>query len=273
MFYMLSKQNDLMARTKQTSDATIDAKWMVEMSDIALKKASLMNLGDTTTGIDIDEFVSKCITFMRNAGPLADDEEEPPRATQSRRRTQRHTADSDDEGDEGDAFDWEVLGKACFSGNRRPPVPGFLLGPLSVQKRVRTLTQRSQRIARKPDGPVSRPQDLQAKDLEKAENSNLTTLCKNISHRLQQLQLEGEQGFEADAEAYPDMTPEQADDLFAKHHMRSNGGIPLFEFAINPDSFGQTVENLFYISFLIRDGNAGIEQDDDGLPTIRKYYL
>lgn len=34
-------------------------------------------------------------------------------------------------------------------------------------------------------------------------------------------------------------------------------------FIINPDSFSQTVENLFYFSFLIKEGIAAVEMDDD----------
>ncbi|KAL5015746.1 hypothetical protein ScPMuIL_005335 [Solemya velum] len=44
--------------------------------------------------------------------------------------------------------------------------------------------------------------------------------------------------------------------------------ICFFEFILNPHSFGQTIENLFYSSFLIRDGYAKIFIDEDGLPVI-----
>jgi hypothetical protein len=33
---------------------------------------------------------------------------------------------------------------------------------------------------------------------------------------------------------------------------------------INPDDFGQSVENCFYVSFLIKDGKAGIEVTNEG---------
>ena len=55
-------------------------------------------------------------------------------------------------------------------------------------------------------------------------------------------------------------------------HLASNGDVSLFEFAINPDSFGQTVENLFYISFLIREGSLAVAKDDDGLPTLSRLF-
>jgi Nse4 C-terminal len=40
-------------------------------------------------------------------------------------------------------------------------------------------------------------------------------------------------------------------------------GINFFRFVINPHSFGQSVENLFYLSFLTHDGIASLEMDDE----------
>ncbi|KAI9500492.1 Nse4 C-terminal-domain-containing protein [Coemansia spiralis] len=45
------------------------------------------------------------------------------------------------------------------------------------------------------------------------------------------------------------------------------GPINLFELVINPRSFAQSVENIFYVSFLIRDGKAFID-DESGQPMI-----
>lgn len=38
--------------------------------------------------------------------------------------------------------------------------------------------------------------------------------------------------------------------------------INLFKFIINPNDFGQSVENMFYLSFLIRDGKCAFELDE-----------
>lgn len=45
-------------------------------------------------------------------------------------------------------------------------------------------------------------------------------------------------------------------------------GVPLFPFALNPHSFSDSVENLFYISFLIRDGKAAIIDEEDSDPML-----
>jgi hypothetical protein len=48
-------------------------------------------------------------------------------------------------------------------------------------------------------------------------------------------------------------------------------GINFLELVINPDDYGQTVENIFYASFLIKEGQAGIQVDDDGQVIIRMF--
>ena len=50
--------------------------------------------------------------------------------------------------------------------------------------------------------------------------------------------------------------------------LRKHSPINYFEFIINPTSFGQTIENMFYLAFSIRDARARIELDRNGLPIV-----
>lgn len=42
---------------------------------------------------------------------------------------------------------------------------------------------------------------------------------------------------------------------------------------MNPNDFAQSVENLFYVSFLIRDGECAFEITDEGEPRISECRL
>ena len=267
------KANDLYKNVKQTSDATLDSRLLVAAGDLSARRAIQNKLGGVGTGVDVDEFVSKCITFMRK-GP-GERDAELVASTQPRRRGLDYGDESDVAGsdDEGDASNWEWLGlKLCFPSNVRPPVPGFLLGPLSVQKRARKQTQRTQRQQKRDIADALRPDEIQAQDIEKAENANLTTLCRNIYKLLWETSERSKELAAADVAAIGDaITEEETYEIFEKYHIAENEGICLYHFAFNPKSFGQTVENLFYISFLIRDGNAGISVDNRGLTTLRKF--
>jgi hypothetical protein len=49
--------------------------------------------------------------------------------------------------------------------------------------------------------------------------------------------------------------------------LRRHSPVNLFEFVINPRSFGQTIENIFYLSFNVRDARARIDMEG-GIPVV-----
>jgi hypothetical protein len=56
--------------------------------------------------------------------------------------------------------------------------------------------------------------------------------------------------------------------LKALYKKNSSSPICYFEFVTNPESFSQTIENVFYTSFLLAHGFARMFLDDDELPVI-----
>ncbi|KAK9325627.1 Nse4 C-terminal-domain-containing protein [Lipomyces orientalis] len=44
-----------------------------------------------------------------------------------------------------------------------------------------------------------------------------------------------------------------------------NRPVNAFELILNPESFSQSVENMFYLSFLVRDGKVSLDEDENGI--------
>lgn len=51
--------------------------------------------------------------------------------------------------------------------------------------------------------------------------------------------------------------------------LAKNSPIDLFSFIINPKSFSQSVENMFSLSFLVKEGRAGLYENEQGMQIIR----
>ncbi|CAI7606047.1 unnamed protein product [Penicillium pancosmium] len=260
----VTQLNHLYTKVKQTSDATLDSRLLVNAADLSHKKTAQLAVGESGAGIDVDEFVSKCISYMRRGLESTIT----PTQRRRHRQSQRDPNASDGE-DDGDAMNWDWLGrKACLPFSSRPTVSGFLLGPLSVEKRTRQFTQR--KATERPDpSQLVRPNDLVQEDLGQEDN-NLTVMCSTIGKLLSDTQVQRQQQVQAELEnEYGEDAPAEAlQATMDKYDVCDDGGIPLFKFCINPHSFGQSVENLFYVSFLARDGHAGISTDSRQIPTL-----
>lgn len=264
---------------KQTSDALDDSRQMIEIADLVHAKTKQLGNGVSELNINLDDFIDKWVYFGRHGRAQGTEEEDDsvPTSTQRQRRrhqTQRANAeDDDDEAEEtANELNWELLGEqVCFPSNNRPPVPSFLLGPLAVQKKIRP-TQRQGRQRREPLAAITKPKDIRAEDLERNEATNLTSQCAAIRTQLEATSATCLAALEEDPEHTEDLDEAQTNDILRKHGLAPNWEVPLLRFAVNPNSFSQTVENLFYISFVVKDGFFLVSKDEDGLPTIRKCH-
>ena len=106
----------------------------VTTSDLAKQKARNLNLGDAT--FNVDEYVAKLVTFMGG-----------------RHRGGRHNRERNE-----DVMDWTNLGRVAAGICRRPPTIGFMLGPLSVQKKEKKPAQRKRDDTK--DIEIARPQEV-----------------------------------------------------------------------------------------------------------------
>eukprot|EP01135_Chromosphaera_perkinsii_P000757 Nk52_evm45s151 gene=Nk52_evmTU45s151 len=131
-------------------------------------------------------------------------------------------------------IDWKKAGEIAGQfGNKRVNCPRFVVNILDVKPKQRNITR--QRREKIDHSLTVKPEETLAKDITPEEATH------NEVVRIQ------------------DMVN------------RINGSISYFEFVVNPDSFSQTVENIFHLAFLIKDGKAGIYIDEQTqLPMLEK---
>ncbi|KIR56468.1 nuclear protein [Cryptococcus gattii Ru294] len=144
-------------------------------------------------------------------------------------------SDEEEEGAErqgrrGALGDWEKIGWMAARYYRRIPGAEFLYGPLQAEPKVRKVAQRRA----KADIPLeTRPIEVQNETASAKSRDEFTANVKTVMKTLARLDPDGE-------------------------------GVNFFRLVVNPDDFGQTVENCFYLSFLINQGQAGIYVKKDG---------
>jgi len=134
---------------------------------------------------------------------------------------------AEDDGEELDGAGWAKIGRKALAKSRRVPTIGFMLGPLSAEAKKRAVRQRTQLDK---SGEAAKPQELKEDDLQRSEN-------------------------------------ETAANVLAVERILSQAGeINIFRFVVNPNDFAESVENIFYLSFLIRDGKCSLSWSEGENP-------
>lgn len=134
-------------------------------------------------------------------------------------------------------FNWMKLGLLYYQHSRRPVELDFLNGPLEVEKRV--IERRARAVDDTGSQRKTQAASIRAEDLADDENSNTAKMVRKVFITFME---------KDDSEKY--------------------GGVHFCKFFIDPDSFAQLVENLFYTSFLVRDSRIRLVLED-GEPIVR----
>ncbi|KAF9222677.1 hypothetical protein BS17DRAFT_755777 [Gyrodon lividus] len=209
----VAQADELFTKVKNPTEATLDSSVLRNVSSISTQKARAMKIG--SAAFDIDDFVSKLITYMGGRQRFEDDED-----------------GEQMEAEDDDTLDWDKIGRKALAKSRRVPVTGFMLGPLSIEQKKRGPIKRQKQD--KVQEEQRRPQEIKEEDIKRSDNETTKNVIK------------------------------------IKDILETTGPINIFKFVVNPNDFAQSVENLFYLSFLIRDGECAFEIGDDGEPIIMR---
>ncbi|GLE08137.1 hypothetical protein PINS_up019099 [Pythium insidiosum] len=135
-------------------------------------------------------------------------------------------------GDDGKRFDWYTLGSAAGACFRSVPEISFLFGLMDTQV-VHKERKRARRVRDDEDVQASQPSEYTSKKDRKDAQARRLEVLQNKMEEVRKRNL--------------------------------------FDVVIDPQSFTQTVENLFDMSFLVRNGAVEIALDDQGLPHLENH--
>eukprot|EP00842_Homolaphlyctis_polyrhiza_P001374 jgi/Hompol1/2237/HPOL_002159-RA len=230
VYESLKHVNELFLKVKAPQDAALDSCALLQLAEISADKIQRMKLDSGS--FDIEDFVGKVALKLRGREQMLDAKADGLQTSDNQNDAGKHEHEHEHDLDRGTAeeqfreMQWERLTPQLLRLSNRPLLSGFMYGAIAVQIKQREKRQRTARLVKDPS-KLRRPEELQEDDIVQQENE--TSASVQMLYTL----------------------------------LNTVEPIPFFRFILNPNSFSQSVENLFHLSFLIRDGLASLEQDDN----------
>lgn len=218
------------------------ASAMTSTSNQAANTTGAAATGGRRTSTRQDKGKGRATDATNTAAALNNDEDNGEEATtaaasssSSSSPSQRQIQMSDLDDEDGELvlryFDWKGLGRDVSRHFRRAPSITFMFGPLKLQPKHRTIGPRK-RAARLDDQEAEHPEEVASQQKSMNETSKHV---ESIRKRLKKEE---------------NRSPEKC--------------ASFLDLVAGPNSFGKTVENIFYFSFLIKDGHASLKCNTDG---------
>ncbi|KAF2071615.1 hypothetical protein CYY_007063 [Polysphondylium violaceum] len=126
---------------------------------------------------------------------------------------------------------WTKLGRELSKLYKTNPQFDFMYGPLELEKKVR---QRKKAEETKDDEPIGKT--VQAEKLE----STATQESETTSTRVQVM----------------------------RSYINKKKKVDFLDTVVDKNSYAHTIENVFYLSFLLKDGHVALEPDENGTLTV-----
>ncbi|KAF2888036.1 hypothetical protein ILUMI_18137 [Ignelater luminosus] len=92
---------------------------------------------------------------------------------------------------------------------------------------------------------------------------------RDLQEKAEKKQLQRIENAEKDEEGVDDTINFLGRILTNEYENNNSEPIKYFDFVVDSENFALTIENMFYCSFLIRDGKAKLDIGEDGMPILR----
>lgn len=164
----------------------------------------------------------------------------------------------------GAYFDWLALGvEAGICFNAIPSNVSFLNGPLTDDRQL----QVKQRKARQPrqqedeEAEEQKPEDVKGNTTRDADQLSAIEQSMVVLSRTLQKRVDA-QYLEHKRELQEKLGTKEIPEPLKKKLKKQGSNVCAIQYLFNPNSFTQTVENIFHFSFLIKKGSGAISVRD-----------
>lgn len=244
----IAASSELIKVVDSSRECVLDGEFLHALS--TLSNESIQNLDTANKSWKPDDFAPRVSEFVLSLRPGV------PVPEVNERFGLSHRGDDDDDDDNSGSDDddddnngsrgkraslaqWAMFGRSLLKGWKTVPVFDVTTSTLSLGSESSGASNDKQKPAQPAKPKATRLGKHALGELEKPDD--VTEICETTETE----------------------TSKRVMEVFGcvKKAYAANGGRPvsLWRFILNPDSYGQTIENLFYVSFLVKDGTVGFE--------------